>query len=182
MKVGEYSFRRRYTAVQLIVDIASLAALAYIGYVIYICAVDIDNLKAMNHTEADLSMFDWKPLLIWAVVGVIIFAASFFLIFRNKKKPEKLYINENNAAKYSNIIDVCISLVRLMLLIALGEICYLHLAAIMLRSVGFSTQLLIDALIIVCIIILTRIRLSAISETEQEKAESEKEKKYIVED
>ena len=66
-----------------------------------------------------------------------------------------------------------------MLLIALGEICYLHLAAIMLRSVGFSTQLLIDALIIVCIIILTRIRLS---ETEQEKAESEKEKKYIVED
>lgn len=182
MKVGEYSFRRRYTAAQIIVDIASLAALAYVGYVIYICAVDIENLKAMNRTDADLSMFDWKPLLIWAGIGVIIFAASYFLIFRNKKMPKKLFINENNAVKYCNIVDICIALVRLMLLIALGEICYLHLAAIMLRTVGFSTQLLIDALIIVCIIILTKIRLSAVSDTEQEKAESEKEKKYIVED
>lgn len=183
MKVGEYSFKRRYTAAQIVVDIASLAALAYIGYVIYLCALDIDKLKSLNRTDADMSMFDWKPLLVWIAVGVVIFAVSFFLIFRDKKKPEKLCITQNNAVRYCNIIDTCISCVRLMLLIALGEVCYLHLSAIMMRTVSFSPQLLIDALIIVCIIIFTKMRLSALSESEQEKIQNEDRKeKYIVED
>ena len=183
MKVGEYSFKRRYTAAQIVVDIVSLGALAYIGYIIYLCALDIDKLKSLNRTDADMSMFDWKPLLIWAAAGAAIFAVSFVLILRNKKKPENLCITENNAVRYCNIIDTCISCVRLVLLIALGEVCYLHLSAIMMRTVSFSAQLIIDALIIVCIIIFTKMRLSALSDSEQERLQNEdKKEKYIVED
>ncbi len=179
-RVGEFSFRRKYTAVQIVIDIASLAALVYIGYIIYLCALDIDKLKSVNKTNADMSMFMWEPLLIWAAVGILIFAASFYLIFRKKKKPEKYYINKHNVVKYCNIIDTCIACIRLVLIISLWEVCYLHMCVIMMREITFSPQLLMDALIIVCIILLTRIRLRSISDTE-ETDETEK-KKEIVQD
>lgn len=178
MRIGEYKLKRRYTIAQIIVDIASLAALAYLGMIIWACAVDTEKLKELNKTDADMSMFDWKPLLIWAVVGVLIFGVSFFLIFRRKKLPKHYTVNENNAAKYCNIVDTCISCVRLMLIISLWEICYLHMSAILMRTISFSPQLILDALIIVCIIIFTRMRLRAISDAEQER----KVKREIVED
>ena len=96
--------------------------------------------------------------------------------------PSKLYITKNNAVKYCNIVDVCIALVRLMLLISLCEVCYLHMAAILMRTVSFSTQLIFDALIIAAILVLTRMGLTAISEAEQERAEEENKKREIVED
>lgn len=182
MKLGEYTFKRRYSAAQIIVDIASVGALVYLGYIIYACAVDIERLKSLNRTDTDMSMFDWKPLIVWAVLGAAVFGISFFLIFRKKKMPKKLCITENNAVKYCNIIDTCISCVRLMLIILIGEICYLHGAAIRMANVGFSMQLVIDPLIIVCIIIFTRMRLTAISETEQERAEKGSKRREIVED
>ena len=166
---------------QIIIDIASLAALAYVGYIIYICKLDIDKLKQLNRSDEDMSMFVWEPLLIWAGVGVLIFAASYFLIFRKKKKPEKYYINKRNVVKYCNIIDTCIACIRLVLIIALWEVCYLHMSAIMMRGISFSMQLPIDALMIVCILLLTRIRLRAVSDIEEETDAQEK-KKEIVQD
>lgn len=180
-RVGEFSFRRRYTAAQIVIDIASLGALVYIGYIIWICKLDIDKLKELNRSDADMSMFVWEPLLIWAGVGILIFAASFFLIFRKKKKPEKYHINKRNVVKYCNIIDTCIACIRLVLIIALWEVCYLHMSAIMMRGITFSMQLPIDALIIVCILLLTRIRLRAISDTEEE-SDAQENKKEIVQD
>lgn len=180
MKIGEYKIKRRYSIAQIIVDITSLAALAYLGLIIWACAADTEKLKDLNKTNADMSMFDWKPLLIWAVVGVVIFGVSFFLIFRKKKLPKNYTVNENNAAKYCNIIDTCICCVRLVLIISLWEICYLHMSAILMRNISFSPQLVIDALIIVCIIIFTRMRVRAVSDAERERAASEK-KREIVE-
>ncbi|MBP3855987.1 MAG: hypothetical protein IK990_10310 [Ruminiclostridium sp.] len=181
MKVGEYSFKRRYSAAQIIVDIASLAALVYLGYIIYACAVDIERLKSLNRTDADMSMFKWYPLLIWAAAAVAVFTVSFVLILRNKKQPKKLLVTQNNAVKYCNILDTGISCVRLMTLILISEICYLHGAAIRMANVGFSMQLIIDPLIIVCVILLTRMRLTALSETEQEKSRETK-KREIIQD
>ncbi|MBR5088426.1 MAG: hypothetical protein IK093_03275 [Ruminiclostridium sp.] len=182
MKVGDISIRRRYSAAQLVVDIVSLAALVYLGYIIYACATDIERLKSLNRTDADMSMFDWRPLIIWAVVAVAVFAASFLLIFRNKKQPKKLFITENNAVKYCNIIDTGVSCVRLMMILLISEVCYIHGGAIRMANVGFSMQLVIDPLIIVCIIILTRMRLTAISDVERERSQKETVKREIVED
>ena len=182
MKLGEFSFKRRYSAAQIVVDIASAAALVYLGYIIYACAVDIDRLKSLNKTEADMSMFDWRPLIVWAVLGVAVFAVSFVLILRRKKMPENLCITQDNAVKYCNIVDTGISCVRLMLIILISEICYLHGAAIRMANVGFSMQLIIDPLIIVCVIILTKMRLNAISEAEKEKLDKQRTKREIIED
>ena len=182
MKVGDITFRRRYSAAQIVVDIVSVAALVYLGYIIYACAIDIEKLKSLNRTDADMSMFNWTPLLVWAVLGVALFAVSFVFIFKNKKKPKKLCVTQNNAVKYCNIIDTGISCVRLMLIILISEICYMHGAAIRMANVGFSMQLVIDPLIIVCIIILTKMRLNAVSEAEQETAELYNKKREIIED
>ncbi|MBQ9483471.1 MAG: hypothetical protein IJU82_04700 [Ruminiclostridium sp.] len=181
MKVGDIQFRRRYSAAQIVVDIVSVGALIYLGYIIYACALDIERLKSLNRTNADMSMFDWRPLIIWAAVGVLIFVFSFILIFRNKKMPKKLCVTENNAAKYCNILDTGVSCVRLILILLVGEICYLHGAAIRMANVGFSMQLVIMPLITVGIVILTKMRLEAISETEKHREQAPK-KREIIED
>jgi hypothetical protein len=181
MKVGDIQFRRRYSAAQIVVDIVSVGALIYLGYIIYACALDIERLKSLNRTNADMSMFDWRPLIIWAAVGVLIFVFSFILIFRNKKMPKKLCVTENNAAKYCNILDTGVSCVRLILILLVGEICYLHGAAIRMANVGFSMQLVIMPLITVGIVILTKMRLEAISETEKNREQAPK-KREIIED
>ena len=181
MKVGEITFRRRYSAAQIVVDLASVAGLVYLAYIIYACALDIERLKSLNRTDADMSMFDWKPLIIWAVLGLAVFAVSFVLIFRNKKIPEKLCITQNNAAKYCNIIDTGISCVRLLMILFISEICYLHGAAIRMANVGFSMQLVIMPVIMICVIILTKMRLEAISDTERDNMQ-ENRKKEIIED
>ncbi len=181
MKVGEIKFRRRYSAAQIVVDIASVGALVYLGYIIYACALDIERLKSLNRTNADMSMFDWRPLIIWAAVGILIFALSLILIFRNKKMPKKLCVTENNAAKYCNILDTGVSCVRLILILLDAEICYLHGAAIRMTGEGFSMQLVIMPIIIVGIVILTKMRLEAISETEKNR-EQKPQKREIIED
>ncbi len=181
-RVGEFSFRRKYSAIQIVIDVASLAALVYIGFIIYNCAVDIEKLKSLNRTDADMSMFVWQPLLIWAGVGIGVFALSFFLIFRKKKKPQKYRITKNNVVKYCNIVDTCIACIRLVIIISLWEFCYLHLAAIMMIKTSFSPQLIIDAAIIVCILIITRMRLNAISDTEQENQDKPENRKEIIQD
>ena len=182
MKIGELKFKRRYSAAQVIVDIFSLAALAYLCYTVYVCSMDISRLNALNQTSSDLSFMDWKPLIIWIVAAVVVCGVSVFLLFKSRRKPKKLFINENNVVKYCNIIDTCISCLRLIILLALCEGCYLHMAAILMRNAGFSVQLLCDLGIAVLIVLFTRLRLEAISDTEQEKAEEKEKKKTIVED
>lgn len=182
MKVGDIKFKRRYSAAQIIVDIASVGALVYLGYIIYACALDIERLKSLNRTDKDMTMFDWRPLLIWAVLAAAIFIISFVIIIRKKKQPKKLTVTENNAARYCNIIDTAVSCLRLMLIILISEICYIHGAAIRMANIDFSMQLVIDPLIMICIILLTKMRLDALSETENEKIASENKKREIVED
>lgn len=177
MKVGDIKFRRRYSAAQIVVDLASVVAMVYLGYIIYACAIDIERLKSLNRTDADMSMFDWRPLIVWAFLGVGVFVFSFILIFRNKKMPKKLYITEHNASKYCNILDTGVSCVRLMLILMISEICYLHGAAIRMANEGFSIQIVIMLMIIVCVIILTKMRLNAISDTERDREQNTKKEK-----
>ena len=179
MRIGEYSFKRRYSAAQILVDIFSAAALGYTVFVIFACIADIDRIKQLNRTDADMSIFDWHPLIIWPCVGAVIVAVSFFLIFRKKKKPKKLYINKNNVRKYCNIIDTCIALIRLMLLIAVCELSNLHYFSIIMWEQGISVQLIFDALIIVGILVITRMRLISVSDTEREKDSGEKSRQLI---
>ena len=181
MKLGGYTFKRRYSLAQILVDIASAGAIVYIAFIIYACADDIERIKSLNRTDADMSVFDWRPLIIWIAAAILIFCFSFFLIFRKKKLPKKLTINEHNAVKYCNIIDTCISCVRLVTLLTISELCYLHSAAIRMFDPGFPTQLLLDVLIAAGIIIFTRMRLTAISDAEEEREEKDK-KRTIIED
>ena len=182
MRIGEITFKRRYSAAQIIVDIASVAALVYLGYIIYACAADIERLKSLNRTNADMSMFDWKPLILWAAVGAGVFVLSFVLIFRKKKQPKHHTVTQNNAVRYCNVLDTGVSCVRLMLIILISEICYIHGAAIRMAKIDFSMQLIVDPIIIVGIIILTKMRLDAVSETELEKIEDQGKKRELIED
>lgn len=182
MKVGEISFKRRYSAAQIIVDLASLLVLGYIGYLIFICALQTNDIQRYFREDSGISPPDWKPLFIYVLLGVAVFAVSFILIFRNRKKPKKLFITENNVSKYCNITDTCVSCIRLMTLLLLGEICYLHAASICMLDAGFSIQLIIDPVIIIAIIIFTRIRLEAISETELKNQKNQNKKREIIED
>ncbi|MBP5604769.1 MAG: hypothetical protein J6X60_04405 [Ruminiclostridium sp.] len=182
MKVGEISFKRRYSAAQIIVDLASLLVLGYIGYLIFICASETESILGYIREDSGISPPDWRPLLIYVFIGAAVFAFSFFLIFRNRKMPKKLFITENNVSKYCNITDTCVSCVRLMTLLLLGEICYLHAAAICMLDAGFSIQLIIDPVIIIAVIIFTKMRLEAISETERENQKKKNKKREIIED
>lgn len=181
MKLGDMTLKRRYTVPQIIVDVASLGALAYICFIVAACYQDINSLKMNNYAGADLSAIDWKPLILWIVLGVAVCVASVILIFRKKKLPKKLCINENNGVKYCNTIDTSISCIRFILLLSFGEGCYLHMAGIFMRDPGFSVQLVCDIGFIACILWFTKMRVEALSENELEK-EKETKKPEIKQD
>lgn len=168
MKLGEYTIKRRYPLIQILVDIASLAALAYIGLIIYSAAADIEQLNNLNHTETSLEFLKWQPLLIWAVAGVIVCGLSVFALFKPRKMPKKLKIDQKSGKKYCNIIDSCISCVRLMILLMLSEGCYLHMTAILQRELSFPIQLILDAAIIALLILFTYTRLQSLYESQSE--------------
>ena len=181
MKLGEMKLKRRYTVPQVIVDIASLGALVYICFIVYTCYLDVNSLNMNNYTGADLSSIDWKPLILWIILGVIVCVISIILIFRRKKLPKKLCINDNNGAKYCNVIDTSVSCIRLIILLALSEGCYLHMAGIFMRAPVFSVQLLCDVCFILAILWFTKMRLEALSEAELQRKEAEK-KTVIIQD
>lgn len=168
MKLGEYTIKRRYPLIQILVDIASLAALAYIGLIIYSAAADIEQLNSLNRTETSLEFMKWQPLLVWAVAGVIVCGISVFALFKPRKKPEKLKIDPKSGKKYCNIIDCCICCVRLMLLLMISEGCYLHMTAILQRDLSFPVQLILDAVIIALLILFTHTRLQSLYESQSD--------------
>ncbi len=168
MKLGEYTIKRRYPLIQILVDIASVAALAYIGLIIYNAAMDIEQLNALNYTETSLDFIKWQPLLIWAAAGMIVWAISLIALFKPRKAPVKLKIDQKSGKKYCNIIDCCICCVRLIVLLMLGEGCYLHMCAIFHREISFSLQLIIDAVIIALLILFTRTRLQSLYESQKD--------------
>ena len=179
MKIGEYSFKRRYSLAQILIDIFTACAVGYLLFVIYVCASDIQKLNELNRTDADMSMFDWRPLLIWPCIALVIIGISLFLLFRKRKKPLKYTVTKHNVRKYCNIIDTCLGCVRLMLVITLCECANIHFFAIMMRDQGFPVQLLLDVLIIAGIFAFTRIRLTALSDSAREAASQEEQKSYV---
>lgn len=179
MKIGKFEIKKKYTIAQILVDVFSVGVLAYIGFMIYACAVEITQIKDSNLTGQDLSFLNWEPLLVWAGVALIVTAVSVFLILKNKKFPEKYYIDETNVVKYANIVDTAISCIRLVVLLALSEVCYLHYASILLRNSGFPVQLICDLVLAVIVLVFTRMRLESISDIAKEKA-GETNKREIV--
>lgn len=179
MKLGNYKFRRRYSLIQILVDIASLIALVSIFYLVYVCAEDIEQMKSYNATNASLEFLNWKPLIVWCVLGVLIFLISVLMLVLPRKMPKKLTVTEKYASKYCNIIDACISCLRFMLLLAISELCYLHMKSIMLLQVEFSVQLIIYTVISALIIWFTAVRLSSLSEVAERESEDEKPRQII---
>jgi len=179
MRIGNFVFKRRYTAAQIVVDIISLLALLYIFYIVYICAADIEQAKLLNETEVSLDFLKWEPLIIWCVLGTIIYILSVVLILLPRKIPKKISLIEKYAPKYCNIIDTCISCVRLMLLLAISEFCYLHMCSLTMRDASLSIQLVLHAIIIALIIWFTAVRVNSISEMSS--SELEKKPRKIIE-
>lgn len=179
MKLGSYKFRRRYSLIQILVDIASLVALASIFYLVYVCAIDIEQMKVYNSTEASLDFLNWKPLIVWCVLGVVVTIVSVLLLVLPRKTPKKLTVTEKYAAKYCNIIDACISCLRFIVLLAISELCYLHMKSIMLLQTEFSVQLILYTIIAALLIWFTAIRLNSLSEVAASEAEEEKPRKII---
>lgn len=166
--------------VQILVDVFSAAALLYIGFIVYVCAQDINELKSINYTDASLDFLRWEPMIVWIAVGVILWAGSVFALLLPRKQPKRYYVSPANAAKFCGAVDVCISCVRLIALMAVSEFAYLHMQLIMRVTPEFSIQLVFDAVIIVLLIWFTHIRLQGISENA--KSEENKKESYIVED
>ncbi len=181
MKLGNYTFKRKYSLIQVIVDIASGLALIYLFFMFFACASDIEATKALNSTEASLDFLKWEPLLVWCVLAVVIFGISTALLFIPKKMPEKCVVPEKYANKYCNIVDSCNSCLRLMCMLILSEICYMHMQAIMLRDVMLSVQLLLQIVISVLLIWFTAVRLDGLYNIISDEQEI-KEKRTIIED
>ena len=66
-----------------------------------------------------------------------------------------------------------------MLLLAVSELCYMHMCALTMRDSSFSIQLVLQAVIIALIIWFTAVRVNSISEMSN--AELEKKPRNIVE-
>lgn len=179
MKLGNFNFKRRYTLAQILIDITSVAVLAFICYIVYVCAMDIEQMKSYNVTNETLDFLDWKPLILWCVSGVVLFAASVVLLLLPRKMPKNLVVTEKYAPKYCNIIDACISCVRLVLLLVISELCYIHMRSIMLFETEFSIQLILYAVIIALLIWFTAVRLSSLSEVAEREAQNEKPNRII---
>ncbi len=179
MKLGNIIVKRRYSFIQILVDLFSAAALLYIGFIVYSCALDIEELKRLNHTETSLDFLRWQPLVIWVIAGVVLWVLSLLALLLPRKQPKRFFVSAKNAVKFCNAVDVCISCVRLIALLALSELCYLHMQAILQRTPEFSVQLVCDAVIIVLLIWFTRIRLTGISENARNEEKENKEHRII---
>lgn len=179
MKIGNFNFKRRYTAAQIVVDIISLLSLLYIFYIVYVCAADIEQAKQLNATEVSLDFLKWEPLIIWCVLGLGIYILSVVIILLPRKMPKKITLTEKYVSKYCNIIDTCVSCVRLMLLLAVSEFCYIHMCSLTMREASLSIQLVLHAIIIALIIWFTAVRVNSISEMSS--AELEKKPRTIIE-
>lgn len=179
MKLGDFRFKRRYSLAQLLVDIASMAALVFIFYIVYVCAMDIEQMKSYNATETSLDFLDWKPLIVWCVLGVVICAVSVVILILPRKISKGHTVTEKYAPKYCNIIDACISCVRLVLLLVISELCYIHMRSIMLFETSLSVQLILYTVIIALLIWFTAVRLSSLSEVAERESEDEKTRQII---
>lgn len=179
MKIGDYTFKRRYSIAQIIVDIVSVAALFYIFFIVYACASDINGIKSLNVTDASLDALRWEPLIIWCVIGVIIWAVSVLLLILPRKASDKMIITEKTAPKYCNIIDTCISCLRLVLLLAVSELCYMHMQSVMLNEVQFSVHLVLQAVIAALLIWFTAVRLDSLSQATAAEQDEKKTRKII---
>lgn len=174
MKLGKIKVKRRYSLIWLLVDLFSAAAFVYIGLIVYTCAADISELNRLNQTETSLAFMRWEPLLLWVILGAVVWVVSLLLIFLPRKEPKRFFVNEKNAAKYCNVLDTAIACVRLIVLHALSEGCYLHMSSVLQRFAPDLVQLLFDAAIAALIIWFTRIRLHGISEAARaEEAENQ---------
>ena len=180
MKLGDFTFKRRYSLAQVIVDIASVIAFLSIIFVIYACAMDIEMAKSLNSTGESLDFLNWKPLIIWAVLGLAVSVLSVIALFLPRKIPQKLTLNEKYAPKYCNIIDTCISCLRLIILLAISELCYIHMKAIMLLENSFSIQLVLHVIMAALIIWFTAVRIDSVSQASSEE-QPEKKKREIIE-
>ncbi len=180
MKLGDFTFKRRYSLAQVIVDIASVIAFLSIIFVIYACAMDIEMAKSLNSTGESLSFLNWRPLIIWAVLGLVVCILSVIALFIPRKMPKKRTVTEGYAPKYCNIIDTCISCLRLIILLAISELCYIHMRTIMLQENSFSIQLVLHVIIAALIIWFTAVRLDSISQAASEEL-PEKKKREIIE-
>ena len=179
MRLGDYKFRRRYTLIQILVDIASLGVLLFIFYIPYVCAVDVEQMKINNATETSLDFLDWKPLIIWCVLGLLIYAASVLLIVLPRKMPKNLTVTEKYAPKYCNIVDACISCLRFVLLLSVFELSYLHMKSILVQKFEFSIQLILYVVIGALLIWFTAVRLSSLSDVAENELKEEKNRQII---
>ncbi|MCM1334892.1 MAG: hypothetical protein NC084_00605 [Bacteroides sp.] len=179
MKLGNITFKRRYSLVWLLADLLSAAALFYIGFIVYSCALDIEQVNRLNQTETDLGFLRWEPLLLWVGLGAVVWAVSLFLILRPRKMPKKYFVNEKNAVRFCGTVDIGICCVRLLVLLALSEGCYFHMTMILQRFVFDFTTPIVDLATIAAAIAFTRIRLRAISDSAKAEEEKQKERRII---
>jgi len=156
-----------------------VAALVFICYIVYVCAMDIEQMKLYNATDESLDFLDWKPLIIWCVMGVLVSGLSVVLLLLPRKMPKNLVITEKYAPKYCNIIDACISCVRLVILLVISELCYIHMRSIMFFEAELSVQLILYALIIALLIWFTAVRLSSLSDVAESEIKNDKPNRII---
>lgn len=179
MKLGNITFKRHYSLVWFLVDLFSAAALLYIGFIVYSCALDIEQVNRLNRTEANLDFLHWEPLLLWVGLGAVVWIVSLLMIFRPRKAPKKYFVNEKNAVRFCGAVDIGISCVRLLVLLALSEGCYLHMTMILQRFAFDFATLIVDLVTIVALIAFTRIRLRTISESAKAEEEEQKERRIV---
>lgn len=178
MKIGEFKFKRKYSAGRVIVDIFSLAFLALIiaNTVIFANNVAYTN-NYLNRTDIEVELVSWYPALIWVVLAGVISVLSIIFTYMHKKLPKKYVIDETNVRAYCDIVDTAISCIRLVLLFAIFDLSGIHQTKIAYGQASwFSVQLLCDVFFILVLWRFSVHRLRGIS------IKPDEEKREITED
>jgi uncharacterized membrane protein len=166
--VSNVSIRRNYRFVQFLLDLFSLFLVySHISITVSEIALDLANNSLIRAEGLELIQVNPYPIIIWAVVAFLIFAAGIVLPFLFKSRTQL-------TQKQYDMWVYAVSLIRILALLIVFEIAVKHLKFISLRYEAeslFSFRFLTAGVLIAFLVRFTqvRIKLAAPKETEKEK-------------
>lgn len=165
MKIGEYKFKRKYSAARIIVDIASIAFIVVIVVNTFSLINQIEYTNSyLNRTDIEYELMSWKPLIIWIVAAGLLTVGSVIYTYVHKKLPKRYVVDETNVRKYCDIIDTAVSCIRLIALFAVFELECIHYENLAyIRQSWVSVSLLCDVFFILVLWRFTVHRLRGVS-------------------
>lgn len=177
MKIGEFEIKRHYSTAQKVIDMCSAFMLFLLIRMAswYVEMVFDPQQSRLIYLHGDnIPFHTWGYVFVFPILGVIAILLSILFTFK-KKSPKKYKLTEKTAQSYSNIVNDCIYMIRLVVLIALFEFIHIYNDIFYKNNFkAFNMTLLFDLCFVIIIILYTRFRLKNLFSDEPKKYISNK--------